>query len=306
MQETYIGRFAPSPSGPLHYGSLLAAVASYLQAKHNHGEWIVRIEDIDPPREIKGAASDILRTLEYFQFEWLKAPLYQSSRLEYYRQAVKSLQEQDLLYACSCSRKDIAEISYKSIHGVRYPGTCKDKKLAFNTPEHCLRVHTHDDSIKFTDAIFGAQSQQLSATCGDLMLYRKYDLPTYALAVTVDDAFQNISEVVRGHDLLNFTPIQIYLCQLLQLPIPKFLHIPVAVAEDGHKLSKQTGAEPILNLAKPNQATKILTRTLQDLGQQPPSELKHESLPNFWAWAIGHWKQENIPNTASILFKDTN
>jgi len=304
MQETYTGRFAPSPSGPLHYGSLLAAVASYLQAKHNHGEWLLRIEDIDPPREVKGAASEILRTLEHFQFEWQTEPLYQSSHIEQYQDAIQSLQQHDLLYACSCSRKHIAEISYKTIHGIRYPGTCKEKNLATDNPEHNLRIRSKDADIAFIDGIFGHQTQNLFKTCGDFTVYRKFGLPTYALAVTVDDALQNITEVVRGYDLLHFTPIQIYLCQLLHLPIPNFAHIPVAVGKDGAKLSKQTGAKAILNLAGNTHTTQLLTQTLDDLGQQPPAELKYENLENFWAWAITNWEPSKIPNTPSVLHEE--
>ena len=304
MQETYIGRFAPSPSGPLHYGSLLAAVASYLQAKHNHGEWLVRIEDIDPPREVKGAASEILRTLEQFQFEWHHTPMYQSSRLEYYRHAIDTLHQQKLLYACSCSRKEIAEISYKTIHGIHYPGTCRDKNLLISNPEYCLRVRTYNAAISFTDGLFGKQTQNLVDTCGDFTIFRKFGLPTYALAVTVDDAHQKITEVVRGYDLLSFTPIQIYLCQLFQLPIPKFLHIPIALADDGHKLSKQTGAKPVLAPAMSTNPAHVLAQVLQDLGQQPPSELKNENLNSLWSWAISNWKTDKIPNTPTILYKD--
>ncbi len=221
-QEIYVGRFAPSPTGPLHYGSLVAATASYLQAKHHQGQWLVRIEDIDPPREMKGAAADILNSLECYQFEWDQEPLYQSTRFENYRSVLETLVEQQQIYACSCSRKELAENIQKSDLGKRYPGTCANKQLNIADTNFNLRLRVTNNEISFQDTHFGKQTHYLGNEIGDVVIYRKSNLPSYSLAVTVDDAMQKITEVVRGIDLLAFTPLQIYLCQLLQLPHPVF------------------------------------------------------------------------------------
>lgn len=295
-QLACVGRFAPSPSGPLHYGSLVAATASYLQAKHNQGQWLLRIEDIDPPREVLGAADDIRSTLEQFQFEWDQEPLYQSTRLEAYREVIHRLVQQDHIYACECSRKDLADNIQKSELGLYYPRICSDLKLDTNDHSLNLRLRIADQEITFQDATFGSVSHNLYKEIGDIIIYRKFDLPSYTLAVTVDDAYQGITEVVRGNDLLAFTPIQIYLCKLLQLPVPKFLHIPVIVNQQGQKLSKQTGATAV----EKRECGKTLVQALKDLGQEVPSEIETAALKEIWDWAIQHWKVENISKTQQI------
>ena len=295
-QQNYVGRFAPSPSGPLHYGSLVAATASYLQAKHNYGTWLLRIEDIDPPREISGAADNILKTLEYFQFEWDQTPLYQSTRLQSYHTALTKLIQRHQVYACSCSRKDLVDNIQKSELGKRYPGTCANKQLNLDVAKLNMRLRVANETIIFDDAIYGDFSQNLFKEIGDIIIYRKFDIPSYALAVTVDDSYQGITEVVRGYDLLAFTPVQIYLCQQLDLPTPKFLHIPIIVNQQGQKLSKQTGAEAI---AKKNREA-TLVKVLQDLGQVLPEEIKNDSLSQIWCWAIKHWSIDNIPKIKQI------
>ncbi len=297
-EKYYIGRFAPSPTGPLHYGSLVAATASYLQARHHHGKWLVRIEDIDPPREVDGAAKDILTTLECYQFEWDQKPLYQSSQLQYYRKALAELAKRDLIYACSCSRKDLQNNIQKSPLGTLYPGTCADKRLDINSTDHNLRIRIANSNIYFKDKHFGEQKLNLSKVTGDFIIHRKFDLPSYALAVTLDDAYQEITEVVRGEDLLAFTPMQIYLCKKLHLPIPKFLHIPIVVNQQGHKLSKQTNAEAIPK----RDCGKVLTQVLNDLGQNTPKHLRNEALSMIWSWAIENWDVKNIPNTKQISY----
>ena len=296
--QTYIGRFAPSPTGPLHYGSLLAAIASYLQAKQNNGQWLVRIEDIDPPREAEGAADDILRTLELYQFEWDHAPLYQSSRYNIYREWIRILKEKALVYTCSCSRKQIEEKAQESILGKRYPGSCRAKHLNLYNTNYNLRLRTPNEKIRFTDAVFGEQIQNLHRDIGDFIIYRKHDLPTYALAVTIDDAYQGITEVVRGYDLLAFTPLQIYLCKILEYPIPHFLHIPIILDKQGFKLSKQSGARalPI------NNCSDVLVQAFRDLGQDIPNKLAGENLDTIWPWAIKHWNAEKIPRTQSLSY----
>ncbi len=295
-QQSYVGRFAPSPSGPLHYGSLVTATASYLQAKHNDGQWLLRIEDIDPPREISGATDDILFTLERFEFEWDQAPLYQSTRLEQYRSVINNLVHLDQVYACSCSRKDLANDIQKSELGKRYPGTCANKKLDTTDASFNLRLRTENKNITFQDATYGEIAHNLFKEIGDIIVYRKFDIPSYALAVTVDDAYQGITEVVRGFDLLAFTPVQIYLSQQIQLPIPRFLHIPIIVNEQGQKLSKQTGAAAV---DIRNRST-VLIQALNDLGQLVPKKLESEPIKQIWSWAIKHWNVDNIPKTKQI------
>ncbi|MEJ2115822.1 MAG: tRNA glutamyl-Q(34) synthetase GluQRS [Gammaproteobacteria bacterium] len=295
-QQNYVGRFAPSPSGPLHYGSLVAATASYLQAKPNNGTWLLRIEDIDPPREIPGATDYILKTLENFKFEWDQTPLYQSTRLQDYRAALSKLIQCDLVYACSCSRKDLADNIQKSELGKRYSGTCANKQLKIDVAKLNMRLRMANKTITFRDTNYGEFSQNLFNEIGDIIIYRKFDIPSFALAITVDDAYQGVTEVVRGYDLLAFSPIQIYLCQQLELPIPKFFHIPIIINQQGQKLSKQTGAEAVAELNR--EAT--LVKVLQDLGQLLPEEIKTESLTQIWNWAIEHWNINNIHNIKQI------
>ncbi len=297
-QQNYVGRFAPSPSGPLHYGSLVAATASYLQAKHNNGTWLLRIEDIDPPREITGAADNILKTLEYFQFEWDQTPLYQSTRIQDYHYSLSKLIQLGQTYPCSCSRKDLDNSIQKSQLGKRYPGTCANKQLKMDFAKLNIRLRVANEIITFRDAIFGEFGQNLFKEIGDIIIYRKFDIPSYAIAITVDDSYQGITEVVRGYDLLAFTPIQIYLCQQLGLSIPKFLHVPIIVNQQGHKLSKQTGAEAIAITEQNREA--ILVKALQDLGQPLPREIKKDSLSQIWHWAIEHWNINNIPKVKQI------
>ena len=293
-QQNYIGRFAPSPTGPLHFGSLIAATASYLQAKHHNGQWLVRIDDIDPPREVKGAAKEILETLERYQFQWDQNPMYQSSRITAYRNALDTLVKQELIYACSCTRKELQKSSYKTA----YPGTCSNKNLDIKNTEYSLRVRVANKNILFSDEHFGMQSHNLFNETGDFVIHRKFDLPSYALAVCVDDDYQNITEVVRGQDLLSFTPMQIFLCETLGYPIPKFLHLPIVVNKEGQKLSKQTKAPAIAK----DQCELELTRALNFLGQQPPNNLSKQNLSEIWDWAIEHWDTTKIPKAEHIPY----
>lgn len=299
--KRYVGRFAPTPSGPLHYGSLVAATASYLQAKHNQGKWLLRIEDIDPPREVAGAANTIIKTLEHFKFEWDETPLYQSTRHEQYRTQLKILLKHDKAYACSCSRKDLIDDIQKSVLGKRYPGTCSNKKLDSGNPDFNLRMRVENKILSFRDNHYGLQQHNLYKEIGDIIIHRKFDLPNYALAVTVDDAYQEITEVVRGYDLLAFTPIQIYLCQLLDFAIPSFMHVPIIVNSQQQKLSKQTGAEAV----SLHQRCKTLLNILNDLGQGISNQLEMDMLSNnelseIWNWAIEHWNANKIPKTEHI------
>ena len=237
----YIGRFAPSPTGPLHLGSLIAAAASWLDARAAGGRWLVRIEDLDRPRCVPGAAAAILRALERLGLHWDGEVLYQSRRLEHYRAALENLAPHT--YWCGCTRREIADSSLGlAADGAHiYPGTCR----AGTAHKRALRVRTTRDAIVFIDRVQGRCEQVLEHDIGDFVLYRADGLFAYQLAVVVDDAAQGVTDVVRGADLLDSTPRQIYLQRLLGLPTPRYLHVPVALDMEGAKLSKQTAAAPI-------------------------------------------------------------
>jgi len=297
-----IGRFAPSPTGPLHFGSLVAAVASYLDVKsninhplrHTDSQWLVRMEDLDKPREIKGAADDILHTLEAFGFAWDGEVIYQSQRTEAYQDALEQLKSHT--YSCICSRREIADSAMQGIDGLIYPGTCKAKTNLNKHQQHAMRVKVLDKNISFHDITQGNISQNLARDIGDFVLKRADGLFAYQLAVVVDDAAQGVNHIVRGSDLLDSTPRQIYLQQLLGYAQPSYAHLPIAVNAQGEKLSKQTLAAPISIL----QAPALLTQALTFLGQQPPLELANESVNNVWQWAFAHWQIAKVPKVKSI------
>lgn len=252
----YRGRFAPSPTGPLHFGSMVAAVASYLDAQAVGGDWLVRMEDIDEPRSAPGAADEILRTLEKFGLEWDGEVVYQSRRKELYREASEQLKNAGYVYACGCTRRDLEES--------RYPGTCREGLPAGRTPR-CWRVRVPGEAICWTDRLQGPQCGNLAGESGDFVLLRADGFFAYQLAVVADDAAQGITHVVRGADLLDSTPRQLHLQNLLGYPQPEYLHVPVATNESGQKLSKQTRA-PAVNAAD---ARDVLTQVLRFLGQEP-------------------------------------
>jgi len=300
----YRGRFAPSPTGPLHFGSLLAAVASYLDAKANHGKWLVRMEDLDPPREPPGTADHILTTMEAFGLEWDEPVIYQSQRAQAYEQALHMLH--DYTYRCTCSRKEIADSALQGIEGAIYPGTCRYAK---HDPQlsGAWRIRTDLQQFAFDDLIQGRQSQVLQRDIGDFVVKRADQFYSYQLAVVVDDAFQNITHVIRGADLLASTPRQIYLQRLLSLPTPRYAHLPVAVNAHGEKLSKQTLAAPL----DTSKAVPLLYQALEFLGQQPPDALLHGSIKEVWSWAKAHWQLDAVPRfnqriyPASAITPDT-
>src|SRR5919197_4946086 len=256
----YTGRFAPSPTGPLHMGSLIAAAASWLDARAAGGRWLVRIEDLDRARCMPGAADAILRTLERLSLDWDGEVLYQSRRLERYRAALAELASSHT-YWRGCTRREIADSSLGlAADGAHiYPGTCR----AGTARKRALRVRTTMEPIAFVDRVQGRCEQVLERDIGDFVLYRADGLFAYQLAVVVDDAAQAISDVVRGADLLDSTPRQIYLQRLLGLAIPQYMHVPVLVNAAGEKLSKQTGAQPV----DPDRRDELLRRALAFLGQ---------------------------------------
>jgi len=275
----YVGRFAPSPTGPLHFGSLVAATASFLDAQASGGQWLVRMEDLDRERTQAGAADGILRDLERFGFTWTGPVLYQSTRNAAYRAALETLERAGLVYPCACSRKEIADSMVRPAGpfarsnnaaadaGPRYPGTCRHGVRTGRAPTS-WRLRASQETIHFTDRVQGGYAQNLADAVGDFVVKRPPQAFAYQLAVVADDAAQNITHVVRGADLLDSTPRQIYLQQLLGLNTPSYAHIPVAADAGGNKLSKQTGATA-LDALHPQEE---LYRTLQFLGQQPPTE----------------------------------
>ncbi len=291
----YRGRFAPSPTGSLHFGSLAAAVGSYLDAKHNNGIWLVRIEDLDTPRTVKGAADDILRALETCGLHWDEAIIYQSRRSAAYQSAFEQLRTDSLLYPCACSRKEIADSVLHGIEGPVYPGTCR-KGVAAKREGRAWRVRTDGQAISFDDALQGRITQHLENEIGDFVLLRADGLFAYQLAVVVDDAAQGITHVVRGADLLHSTPRQIYLQRLLGFATPAYTHLPIAVNSRGEKLSKQTRAAPV-DVGNP---AATLLRAITFLRQEPPAELSGYDLNSVLDWAIAHWDKESLNRVMQI------
>jgi glutamyl-Q tRNA(Asp) synthetase len=283
-KSTYRGRFAPSPTGPLHFGSFVAAVGSYLDAKHHHGTWLVRMEDLDTPRCVPGAADDILRTLEAFGLHTDEPVLYQSQRTAAYEEALRKLQSIGAVYPCCCTRKEIADSAINGIEGPVYPGTCRHG-IPTGRKGRAWRVRTNAEPVVFNDTLQGRIIQHLESEIGDFVVKRADGLFAYQLAVIADDAFQGITHVVRGADLLDSTPRQIYLQRLLGLPVPQYLHLPVAVSSSGEKLSKQTLAAPV----DETHPVRTLLRVLKFLQQQPPASLADQNVKSVLDWAIANW-----------------
>ena len=289
---TYRGRFAPSPTGPLHFGSLLAAVASWLDARAHGGEWLVRIEDVDTTRTVPGAADDILRTLDAFGLHWDGEVVRQGERAERYRGALEALAAKDLVYRCRCSRREIADSAVAGIDGPVYPGTCRGLGLPAAT-EGADRFRVAPGSVGFEDRVMGRIEQDVAADVGDFVLRRRDGLYAYQLAVVVDDADQGITDVVRGSDLLLSTPRQVLLQRSIAFPTPRYLHVPVAAHANGQKLSKQSRAAPV-EASKPREA---LARALGFLGQEVGSAADPEEL---LAAAVKSWQITRIPRRQSV------
>lgn len=293
MPDTsYRGRFAPTPSGPLHFGSLIAAVGSYLEAKVRDGQWLLRIEDLDPPRAVPGAAADIQRTLEAFGFEWNGPVVFQSQRGDAYRAALAQLEAAGAVYPCTCSRKQIQTAARLGPAGPIYPGTCR-RLSSTGTKRPSWRANTEGARIAFVDALQGPVEAALEQTIGDFVVRRADGIFAYHLALVVDDAAAGITHVVRGQDLLACAPPQIFLQQQLGLPTPHYLHLPVATNRDGQKLSKQTHARALDLQHRPQ----LLAQALSFLGHPPPAEVK-DDLPALWQWARRHWSTAQIPRLA--------
>ena len=281
--KPYVGRFAPSPTGPLHLGSLVAALASYLDARANNGLWLLRIEDLDPPRESLTAPGKIIKQLQSFGFHWDGDLLYQSTRLDAYAEALDRLKQSGLVFPCTCSRK--------AVQGV-YSGTCRGRQHV--TGPSASRLLTEDREIHFIDLIQGYQSCNLEKDSGDFIVKRKDGLFAYQLAVVVDDEYQGVSHVIRGSDLLDSTPRQIYLAKLLKFRAMTFAHFPVVLGPDGHKLSKQAHAKPVTT----ENRAEVFNLALQALNQ-PPVTLSNAD--KMIQQAIDQWSVDLIPKQAGIF-----
>jgi glutamyl-Q tRNA(Asp) synthetase len=293
VSAAYRGRFAPSPTGPLHFGSLIAAVASWCDARVNGGAWLVRIEDIDTPRNREGADDAILSTLTAYGFEWDGAVVRQSARGALYQAALDDLVVRGLAFRCACTRKEL-EHAPTGIGGEHvYPGTCRDGPTP-GRHGRAWRLRVRDQRTAFVDRLQGYQQQCLGRDVGDFVIKRSDGLFAYQLAVVVDDAEQAITHVVRGADLLASTPRQIWLQQQLRLPTPSYLHHPIAINARGEKLSKQTRAPPLP--ANPLPTLMLAWRFLD----QPMLPASIGTVAEFWRWAHRAWNPRVLPPVAML------
>lgn len=288
--QAYVGRFAPSPSGPLHFGSLVAALGSYLDARAHQGRWLVRIEDIDPPREVAGAADAILHTLEAFGLLWDGDLLYQHQRGAAYHEALERLRAAGQLYYCTCSRKQLAP--YQGV----YPGFCRERLAPPDQGVAAVRFNLSDDPLAFTDRLQG-RYQALPKALGDPAVLRKDGLWAYQLAVVVDDAFQGVNQIVRGVDLLSSTPWQLALQEALGYRSPTYAHLPLIVNGQGQKLSKQNFA-PALST---QQRLPLLAQALRVLGQPLPDRWQDARLDELLKWSVTHFSWEKIPRCTELI-----
>ena len=287
----YRGRFAPSPTGPLHFGSLIAATASYLDARRAGGTWLLRIEDLDPPREVPGSAEQIVATLDALGFQWNESIVRQSERAALYQAALDRLLANDRAFPCSCSRTELqaAQPPGRVSDELYYPGWCSNGVRSPDRPL-AIRFRVRPGTLAFDDRLQGRQMTELASDSGDFVIRRRDGLFAYQLAVVVDDAAQNITHVVRGADLLGSTARQIALQGALGLPTPLYAHLPLAIDANGIKLSKSTGAAAI----DARQAARELWRTLQFLKQGPPPDLRRGPAASLWEWAIEHWQAQPL------------
>lgn len=293
-----IGRFAPSPTGPLHVGSLVAALGSYLMAKREGGLWLLRVEDLDTPRVVPGMTDDILRTLETLGFRWDGEVLHQSRRTEVYQTALERLLREGAAYPCGCSRAEItraASAPHPGEEGPAYPGICRNG-LAAGKTARAVRVRTGDEEVSFHDGVMGVFSRTLSECGGDFVVKRADGPFAYQLAVVVDDAESGVNQVVRGADLLSSTPRQIHLQRLFGYPTPVYHHLPLVNGPGGAKLSKRDNA---VSLASGRDLDRegglLLFDALLFLGQAPPLSLRGATCGEVLSWAVEHFSSDSIP-----------
>lgn len=290
----YVGRFAPSPSGPLHFGSLVAALASFLQARAHRGDWLLRIEDIDPPREVPGAAISIQSTLQSHGLHWDGDVLFQSQHSPAYEETLSHLQQKNKIYFCDCTRRQINAI------GGRYLGHCRNRNLA-PSENHAIRFLNLNQSETLHDAVLGRlNSVNTKAKTEDFVLKRRDGLYSYHLAVVTDDIQQGVTEIVRGSDLLETSHQHMALYRALGEPIPEYVHIPVASTSQGKKLSKQNHARPI----EDTHASENLYRALAFLNQSPEIKLRKAAVKDIIEWAIEHWQLSKVPKKREIVLSD--
>lgn len=293
----YRGRFAPSPSGPLHFGSLITALASFLDARKHQGQWLVRMEDLDPPREQPGAADLILQSLEAHHLFWDEPVLYQSERHAAYENCLQELQQKNWIYGCDCSRQELQQF-----HGI-YQGRCRNRQENIQAP-FAWRLKLYDlpnisteEELVFEDLIQGTQIQNLRRQAGDIIVKRRDGFYAYQLAVVLDDIEQKITHIIRGRDLLDVTSRQIFFFQLLQKPVPIFGHLALALMPNGQKLSKQNQATPV----RAEQAALNIWNALVFLGQNPPLDLQTCDIDEILDWAIANWQLSSIPKADQTL-----
>lgn len=284
----YRGRFAPSPSGPLHFGSIVTAVASCLDARAHEGAWLLRIEDVDQTRTVDGAADQIRRDLERLGLYWDEELPAQSTRTERYRQIIGDLLESGQAFVCECSRAEIRQAGSVGPGGPVYAGTCRHRSLR-NRPSRSIRVKVSDRPIAFVDRLVGPFGQRLDRDLGDFVIRRADGYTAYQLAVVVDDQDQSITDVVRGQDLLDSTPRQIWLQQRLGFTTPDYAHVPLVLDEAGRKLSKRTRADPI----RQKRPLTTLLAAYEFLTENTP-EHRPDTVADFWPWAIRQWASEHV------------
>jgi glutamyl-Q tRNA(Asp) synthetase len=293
-----IGRFAPTPSGPLHFGSLVTALASYCQAKSQQGQWLIRIEDVDTPRVVEGSTSQMLQDLETFGFEWDGEIIYQSDQFDRYAIVVQQLLDQGSAFACECSRRTMREAKAKTGPlGSIYPGFCRDKNLI--QTNHSIRINTQSAGVmRYNDLLFSEVALDVPQRAGDFVIRRADNVFAYHLAVVLDDELQNINQVVRGADLLEATCLHLFLQQLLGFKPPEYLHIPLVRNSNGDKLSKQTGATALNS----SQATSLLINALKILGQPVEKGMDRGSASEIVRFAVAAWDCRNIPQPQGDIY----
>ncbi|MGD8808082.1 MAG: tRNA glutamyl-Q(34) synthetase GluQRS [Gammaproteobacteria bacterium] len=284
----YVGRFAPSPTGPLHAGSIATAVASYLHARQRGGRWLLRIDDLDPPRCVPGSAQSIVELLERLHLHWDGRIHFQAQRRERHADVAAGLIERRLAFRCDCSRSELAGAGKAGPLGIHYAGRCRDRELP--DQDTAIRMRVEPGEICFEDRLQGLQCNDLHRSIGDYVIYRRDQLPAYHLAAVVDDAEQGVTDVVRGCDLLPVTSIHVHLARALGLPRIRYWHVPVLCDVRGAKLSKRDRAASVEDLP----AAEIAVAALRHLGAEPPGALAGASLESLWQWAAEHWQIEAL------------
>lgn len=299
--EQVVGRFAPSPTGPLHFGSLIAAVGSYCLARRAGGKWLLRMEDLDPPRVVPGAADEILSALDNLGLHWDGEVVWQSHRTEAYIEAIERLREKGLVFDCACSRREIlSSAPHPGEDGPIYPGTCRAGVRSGRKPR-ALRIAVTHQQVGFCDGVFGPLQQVLSEAVGDFVLRRADGLFAYQLAVVVDDEAEGVNQVVRGADLLSSTPRQIFLHACLGNPVPEYVHLPLVMGSNGKKISKRHG---VVRLDYKNDAARLIAQALNFLGQPVPGGMLGAPPAELLSWAVQNFDQGRIPVAPEGLMPD--